>query len=169
MNIFVLDADPALAAADQCDKHVVKMILESAQLLSTVGHLHGAPGPYKPTHAQHPCTRWVAESAENYRWLLAHLHGLLAEYTRRYGKVHAVEAKGVAARLAAHAPALPERGLTPFAQVMPEAYRVPCDAVAAYRAFYVAEKSPIACWRHGEPPRWFVEGLQARQRTRPDA
>ena len=49
MNIFYLDPDPVAAAQMQCDKHVVKMALETAQILSTV-----LGGPYKPTHAKHP-------------------------------------------------------------------------------------------------------------------
>lgn len=39
MNIFVLDKNPVIAAQLQCDKHVVKMIVESAQMLSTAHRL----------------------------------------------------------------------------------------------------------------------------------
>lgn len=157
MNIFVLDEDPKAAARYQCDRHVVKMILESAQMLSTIRHQHGCPAPYKPTHAKHPCTLWAGECAENYAWLVEHLEGLLEEYTRRYGKTHATAAHRET--LSEVPQALPRRGArTPFAQVMPEGYRIPGDAVTAYRRFYQGEKGAIARWKDGEVPGWFSQG-----------
>ena len=39
MNIFVLDKDPHIAAQMHCDRHVPKMIVESAQMLSTAHRL----------------------------------------------------------------------------------------------------------------------------------
>lgn len=100
MNIFFLDRCATQAASLQCDKHVVKMLLESTQLLYTAHHLCGDVGDwaaddlkvYKPTHANHPVARWVRASSCNYRWLLAHAKALANEYTRRYGRVHACEA-----------------------------------------------------------------------------
>lgn len=161
MNIFVLNTDPARAAADHCDRHVVKMILEAAQILATVCQLHGKPGPMKSTHPNHPCTKWARASAENYRWLHAHLLALLAEYTARYGKIHAVERGDYPAQLWQNRPDLPELGLTPFAQCMPEPYRVPGDAVRAYRAYYLGEKRRFARWAHSRTPAWYLEGLGA--------
>ena len=81
MNIFILDRDPLKSAQYHCDKHM-KMILESAQMLSTV-----LGGPYKPTHANHPCTLWVAKSRQNamYLWTLA--MGLNYEWRTRYGQI----------------------------------------------------------------------------------
>jgi hypothetical protein len=153
VNIFALDTDPAQAAAFQCDKHVVKMVLETAQLLSTVRLAHGLQAPYKSTHARHPSTLWVLESRENYRWLVAHLQALLAEYTRRYGKQHKVE--GHLPIFLADEPALPDVGLTPFAQVMPEPYRREDDPIGAYRAYYNGEKAGFARWKLGNVPPWF--------------
>ena len=75
MNIFYLDEDPVLAAQMHCDKHVVKMILESAQLLSTAhllidgDELADERGLYKATHKNHPSSKWVRDSSENYEWL----------------------------------------------------------------------------------------------------
>ncbi len=69
MNIFALDTDPVTCAQYHCDKHVIKMILESVQMLSTTCSILGAEAPYKPTHANHPCTKWVRESWENFGWL----------------------------------------------------------------------------------------------------
>ena len=86
MNIFVVDYDPNKSAQDLCDKHVVKMILETAQMLCAAHPIGTAP--YKATHLKHPCTLWVARSIDNYEWLLTHGYALCREYTARYGKRH---------------------------------------------------------------------------------
>ena len=88
MNVFFLAKCPTKAAQMQCDKHVVKMILETAQLLSTAQHLCGEGGPYKVTHQNHPSAVWARASVANYRWLYAHLEALSDEYTERYAKTH---------------------------------------------------------------------------------
>lgn len=147
MNIFVLDADPVEAARAQHDKHVVKMVLESAQLLC--GPQPGAP--YKPTHMAHPCARWARASRANYLWLAEHALALAAEYTRRFERVHASER--VIWWCAARADEIHEGPLQPHAQAMPEAYRGPC-AVAAYRRYYVAEKLRGARWTRRGRPAW---------------
>ena len=118
MNIFILDENPVKAAEYHCNKHVVKMILESAQMLSTV-HWHylwddikkknhpkifkrqrdkfkyikahapvHAQPPYKMTHTHHPCTIWSAMSYGNYMWHVELAQALLNEYTKRYKKTH---------------------------------------------------------------------------------
>ena len=89
MNIFYLDSCPREAARMQCDKHVVKMILETAQLLSTAHHeLDGESPAYKPTHKNHPSAVWVRNSLQHYAWTVSHLYELGREYKRRYGKTH---------------------------------------------------------------------------------
>lgn len=89
MNLFYLDRDPAEAARMQCDRHVVKMILETAQMLSTAHiELDGRQVAYKSTHKNHPSTVWVRGNTMQYRWAWQHLKALGDEYTRRYGKVH---------------------------------------------------------------------------------
>ena len=91
MNIFYLSRDPFKAAKYQYNKHVVKMILESAQLLYTAHWVLGSDMPenaYRKTHENHPCAIWVRESEVNYDWLFSHLLGLLMEYERRYNKKH---------------------------------------------------------------------------------
>ena len=89
MNIFILDANPEAAAAMACDKHVVKMILETAQMLCTVARDMGYEGaPYRSTHKNHPCTVWAAKTSSNWSWLLRHGFALCDEYTKRYGKNH---------------------------------------------------------------------------------
>ena len=72
MNIFYLDSDPYVAAKMHCDKHVVKMILESAQMLSTAHRVLDGDeyaderGLYKMAHKNHPSTIWVRTSTDNY-------------------------------------------------------------------------------------------------------
>ncbi|MNS32267.1 hypothetical protein D3C72_643460 [compost metagenome] len=154
MNIFVLHEDPCLAAKDQCDRHVVKMVTESAQILSSVRHRYGAPAPYRPTHANHPCVLWAGNCAENYAWLVTHMAQLLAEYTERYGKTHAVQAH--LETLREPPAAMPRCGeRQPFTQCMPEHYRLEGDPVTAYRHFYMGEKSGFAKWKLGNVPSWY--------------
>jgi ribosomal protein L24E len=89
MNIFYLSRDPVEAAKLQCDRHVVKMILETAQLLSTAHvELDGRQVAYKATHKNHPSAVWVRSNPRHYRWTHQHLMALGREYERRYGKVH---------------------------------------------------------------------------------
>lgn len=83
MNIFRPHPDPTDSARSLADRHVIKMALESTQLLSTI-----TGGPYRPTHANHPCTLWAGASRANAAWLLAHGRALCDEYARRFGRVH---------------------------------------------------------------------------------
>lgn len=91
MNIFVTDECPYACAKNLDDKRIVKMVLETAQMLSTAVRLHGYVGTdvYKATHANHPCNVWARESKGNFIWLLDHADGLLCEYTKRFNKFHA--------------------------------------------------------------------------------
>jgi hypothetical protein len=93
MNIFVTSDCPIKSAAYLDDKRVVKMILESAQLLSNALYFSEMPevAPYKPTHVNHPCSVWVRESRANYLWLVDHFIALCDEYEARYNKLHACE------------------------------------------------------------------------------
>ena len=150
MNIFVLDENPIIAARYACDKHVVKMILESAQMLCSV-HPEGA-APYKRSFYNHPCTKWVRASTHNYSWLIAHAYALCSEYTNRYDKVH--KTQKVIEWCDENRPELPHIGLTPFAQAMPEQYKNN-DIVEAYRAYYIGEKKDFATWK-SETPYWFM-------------
>lgn len=97
MNIFALSANPIEAAKLQCDKHVVKMILETAQMLSTAHRELGSKISeellYKKTHVNHPSAVWLRKSWPNYRWAVAHFEALCDEYTFRYKKVHLSDTK----------------------------------------------------------------------------
>ena len=88
MNVFYLSRCPIYAAQMQCDKHVVKMPLESAQLLSTAHNELGGVAPYKSTHKNHPSAKWARSGLYQYKWLYDHFKALSDEYTRRYGRVH---------------------------------------------------------------------------------
>jgi len=185
VNIFVLNENPILAARDHCDRHVVKMILESAQMLCTA-HWIGwqrmlkvdsglkrkeyaellssridprLRPPWKMTHAAHPCTQWVQRSWGNYMWLSLHGVELCREYTRRYGKVH--KSEEVHRWLNRVIPPTFEgtadapNGITPFAVAMPDIYKTPGDPVASYRAYYLGDKSRFAKWKTGDQPSWW--------------
>ena len=104
MNIFVTDPSPTVSAQILPDKHVVKMPLETCQMLSIVcsekwghgyGKLHKKDGTAyfteKGAFRHHPCTIWANQCLENTWWLLAHGLALCAEYTHRYNKIHSCE------------------------------------------------------------------------------
>lgn len=90
MNIFYLSKDPYLAATYHCDKHVVKMIVETCQMLCSVHFRHGTHQSwmYKPTHQKHPSTLWAGDNLKHYLWLKELGNELCREYTNRYGKIH---------------------------------------------------------------------------------
>lgn len=160
MNIFYLDSDPEKAAKYCCDKHCVKMILESAQLLCTARALSGGLPidgySLKPTHVNHPSSKWVRQSKANYIWLYKHLQGLCKEYTRRYGKTHKVEREGLLKELKTIPKDIPLAAFSEPPQCMPEEYKSSVSSVEAYRIYYVKEKSRFAKWKTGEIPSWFV-------------
>lgn len=150
MNIFVLDTDPTIAAMMLCDQHVVKMTLETAQLLCSAHD----KAPYKRTHYSHPCAVWTRASTANYLWLCSYGIAVAEEYTHRFNKRHASEV--VIRWAAANLPVLLCAELTPFAQAMPQQYRGDC-AVAAYRRYYAAEKLTLrgkSTWRGRPRPVW---------------
>ena len=142
MNIFYLSTDPAKAATFFYNKHVVKMILESAQLLCTahvISDGENANVPYKVTHKNHPSAIWARESTSNYKWLYDHMIALGEEYTRRYGKKHLtiLKCSGVLSKAPAN---VTKTELTPMPQCMPDQYKVPGNSVEAYWNYYEAEK-----------------------------
>ena len=157
MNIFVLDLDPKTCAQYHCDKHVVKMIVETAQLLSTAHHINGSQLAsndgsgllYKKTHENHPCAIWARQSKENYQWLCRLGINLCSEYCARYGKVHKTEA--LINLLCAYLPvSFPEIGLKEFKQCMPVNYHDE-DVTLAYKSYYIGEKSNILQYKNGLP------------------
>jgi hypothetical protein len=153
MNIFILDTDPVIAAQMQCDKHVVKMILETAQLLCSV--FPDGKAPYKKTHINHPCSKWTRESSCNYMWLLDHGNALVNEYTFRYDKVHKSAAVISWCKDNIKYTSFERHIRTKFKQCMPEIYH-DNDPVVAYRNYYIGEKKKIAKWNKArKAPDWF--------------
>lgn len=144
MNIFYLDKDPYIAAQAMTNKHVVKMILESAQLLSTAHHMLDGDGAkykdkiYKKTHYNHPSAVWVRQSQENYAWLYSHFLALSTEYTKRYDKIHMTYQK-LCFYLQPFPKNLPVGKFTQPPQAMPDLYKN-YDSVHAYRMYYLNEK-----------------------------
>jgi hypothetical protein len=154
MNIFVLDKDPVQAAKWHCDAHVIKMILETAQMLSTVHQRYVRnENFYRPTHRSHPCTLWAGKTAENYHWLWTLGIALTQEYQIRYGKTH--KTKEMLLRLKAPPGFLQSGELTDFALCMPDKYKTN-DPVESYRLFYKAEKNRgrLGTWKQNKPE-WF--------------
>ena len=182
MNLFVLDNDPVTAAQLQCNKHIPKMAVESAQMLSTVhrmldGRLTRAPSKsgktmskhwihpdpaldkvlYKAVHMHHPCTVWTAESGANYDWHYEHFIALCDEYTYRYGKIHATD-KLLRAALKNRPFQINAGSFTPQPLAMkanPECmnYR---DIVGSYRNFYQTKQHRFKMiWTSRPVPEWF--------------
>lgn len=176
MNIFFLSFNTTKAAQQHADKHVVKMILESAQLLWTAQFiayaaqnmlppLESAPmnkqktqRGYRPTHRNHPCAKWVRETLANYRWLCSLATELIAEYHYRYpmSPPHACEEH--IAWLTANPPPLPDTQLTWPALAMPDEYKISKNPTACYRAFYKGSKQArgITQYTRRPAPSWLL-------------
>lgn len=162
MNIFYLDSDPQLAAQYQCNKHVVKQILESMQLLCGPHHICNTPFSkselcYKLTHKNHPCSIWVRNRGSNYFWLWWHAYYLCEEYLYRYNKRHICEyileyLRDYCADLKFETTVLDM--LNP-PQCMPEEYKNPMDCVQAYRNYYKYKQTVISMkWTKRNKPEW---------------
>ena len=115
MNIFITNICPVKSAQNLDDKRVIKMILESAQLLSTAIRYFNIEHKdlYKSTHVNHPSSVWVRQSKQNYMWTFNHYMALCNEYTNRYGKVH--KSESLKYLLKEYSSVLPDIGLTDFA------------------------------------------------------
>lgn len=162
MNIFFLDENPKLSAQYHVDKHVVKMILETAQLLCGVHHMTDQVPtkyptstlqvPYKLSHKNHPCAIWARESLSNYLYLCELGLELGKEYTYRYGKKH--KSIEVIEWCIINKPNIPDIGFTTPAMAMPDEYKVD-SVVESYRNYYMGAKSELAQWKKREKPLWF--------------
>ncbi len=181
MNIFYIDQDPRQCAEWMVDKHVVKMIVETAQLLSTAHRvLDGMEVQlqlekdgkvrtkkvwvlddsrndvmYNATHINHPSGVWVRQSVENYNWLADHLFALGDEYTYRYGKRHATITK-MAYELQSPPHKLKEWDWTPMPSCMAEEYIISDDPIDNYRNYYKNGKAGLHKWKNRQPPAWIL-------------
>jgi len=167
MNIFVLDESPITSAQMQCDKHIVKMPLETAQMLCSVWHRYGLADkiPYREAHKNHPCTLWAGDSAKNYEWLWQHGMELCFEYTRRYNKIHKCQ-QVIMDLKKFHASLFDFNKGTPHPQCMPDEYKctegtynsLEFAPVLAYRQYYVNAKKDIAKWEKSRSmPSWYYD------------
>lgn len=175
MNIFYIDENPVEAATMMVDKHVVKMILETTQLLSTahrvidgteyVGQTKTGRKVkrwvlpdvreemlYSATHVNHPSAVWCRTTVGNYKWLYEHLKALHFEYTYRYGKVHACE------KLMSFLFYAPKKlnnwDMTPMPSCMAPEYIVSDDPIINYRNYYKIGKSQMHKWTKRPTPEW---------------
>lgn len=164
MNIFFTSFDPVQAAQWLPNRLVVKMVVESAQMLSTATRLLGEWSVfneitiYKTAQPNHPCNVWVRECSENYWWLFNHYLALGTEYTYRYHKAHkSMRLAGLLCECPAGIPFSKE--LTKPVQAMPDKYRAERVEIA-YRRYCIDEKTinadgKEAVWTRRERPYWW--------------
>ena len=175
MNIFYLDENPEIAATYHADKHVVKMILETAQLLSTAHRVLDGQMVierdaanrrikrwkfsdereeilYKSTHVNHPSAIWVRASREHYEWTYRLFKALLAEYTYRYGKVHA--STKLLQELAIYPQNALNKGFVPPPAAMDDEFIRSTNRVENYRTYYIEGKSDLLQYTKREKPPW---------------
>lgn len=154
MNIFILDYDFEKNAQYLCNRHIVKLPLEQAQMLCSVYYYTDfiPNNIYKPTQPNNACMKWARESLSNWLWLAASTIEMCIEYTYRYNKKHAcleiVENLTI--------PHIKDIGLTPFVQIMPNRYKN-INVVTAYRNYYLGEKQHLFKWKYREIPYWIKE------------
>jgi len=160
MNIFVLSKNTKKCARYHANKHVVKMILESSQILCSVhiilDNVIAIEGVelYKLTHKNHPCVVWARTSSSNYKWLYDLFYELCEEYTFRYGKIHLCfkKFKDVLAFVPKN---IPDEPLTDFALAMPDECKDYDDPVESYRNYYKMGKRHLCTWTKRSIPEWF--------------
>lgn len=158
MNIFYLDHDPCAIPPMMVDRHITKMILESAQMLSTSHRVIDNVDNdvlYKATHVNHPSNKWIRESKSNYNWLYNHFCYLGMEYKFRYGKVHkSISRLSDVLRFAPKN--LEDVGLTKMPCAMPQEYIISDDSIVNYRNYYNHGKKHIHKWTKRPQPEWIL-------------
>lgn len=183
MNVFYLDPDPQACARMHIDKHVVKMIIEYAQLLSTAHRVidgeywtgrttngrriarYFHPDPiansilYKATHINHPSAKWVRESDKNYEWLYNMWYELCNEYTYRYARKHATFEKLEYPLVIPPLKISTEKNFSEPPAAMGEFSEciVKDNAVESYRNYYWTGKRSFAKWTRRSIPDWWKQ------------
>lgn len=167
MNIFYLSSDLTEAAHYHFDTHAVKMPLEYQQIMSTIHHVLDPNMDeekrirlYKPTHQNHPSTKWAMACKENYVMLHDLCVEVLKEYTSRYGKIHKSQREGLTDLLKTPPEALLTGKWTEPTPAMPEELIVPNDSVASYKNHYVSKKH-LWKWKHGNVPEFILASMSA--------
>tara|TARA_Y100001937_G_scaffold45694_1_gene64171 strand:- start:612 stop:1193 length:582 start_codon:yes stop_codon:yes gene_type:complete len=188
MNIFYLNKNPDMAAVEHVDKHVVKMIVEYAQLLSTAKRMldgieytdysknnrkikrYRLENPnhdkviYKACHYNHPSAVWVRENKLHYQWLYRLFKKLGHEYTHRYGKVHSTNVllNQLLETPPNNIPVTDWKDPPPAMKHYPDCI-VPGDSIQSYKNYYIVAKAYFAKWSKRETPKWFQEGIEQMQ------
>lgn len=150
MNIFALDISPKRASVYHTDRHVVKMPLETAQMLCTTINLNGGNAKYKTCFVNHPCTKWVRESLDNYVWLCELGIYLCEEYNHRYNKRHGCLDVIIDCYL--NAPEIKSIGLTQHAMAMPDDCKIQNDSISSYINYYNKYKQHLFNWTKRPKP-----------------
>ena len=181
MNRFIIEASPEACAMSLCNSHVVKMVLEEGQMLSTVHRVvdgkeitgktksgrnqkqwvlpdRREKTLYKACHVNHPCTIWARETTANYKWAVDFFEAVSKEYTWRYEKNHATHFK--LSRFLKNPPNNIDRSLelTPFPLAMGAAPH--CideeNPIQSYRDYYWSKRENFdMVWTKREKPSWF--------------
>ncbi len=155
MNIFFLEKDPRLCAQAHVDRHVVKMILESSQLLETAHIVNNSVTPYHTGTIgwkNHKCAVWVRESRANYEWLCDLGVELCKEYTNRYGKIHSYVERF--SWYKNNVPNIPDIGMTTPAMAIEKSCIIEGDPIGSYRKYYNTCKRHLFNWKSGIIPEW---------------
>tara|TARA_R110002126_G_scaffold113745_1_gene252304 strand:+ start:26 stop:508 length:483 start_codon:yes stop_codon:yes gene_type:complete len=159
MNIFFLHKDPQWAANALCDKHVPKMLLESAQMLSTAVQENAGErleDLYKPAYPKHPMTKWVGSTFSNFQWTLENAVFISQEYCKRFNKLHKSSRILNVIYDNQYYKEIPDERFTTPPQCMPDEYK-DNDYVTAYRKYYQGAKAYFAKWQRGVPaPDWWA-------------
>jgi hypothetical protein len=185
MNIFILDNDPKLAAQYHCDKHVVKMTIESMQVMGSAMWAsqgittkkqilalgsekfdiwrdfprldkEGIVSPYGVGFMNHPSTKWARESQKNWEWLVNLTLELTSEHAKRWGRN--TSCLKIVEWFANNVPSLDKEEMTPYYQAVPIELKTD-DAVHSYRLYYAGWKEYFAKWKTN-PPYWWREYLE---------
>jgi hypothetical protein len=151
MNIFYVDRDPVIAAQQLVDKHVVKMPLETAQLLCSA--FPQGEAPYRRTHYNHPSAVWTRRSRANYEWVIKHGLALCEEYTKRYGKQHKSNIVILWCRDNIDKLEWGEDFFTDPPECMPDECKTG-TVTESYRQYYRKYKSYIYRWTKSDKPEW---------------
>lgn len=157
MNIFFTSNDPVECAQALDDKRLVKMPVESVQMLSSAIARHGGSPVYRVAWTKHPCTIWSGDCRANFEWHLAHLKAMNDEFIHRYGKDHGSYAAGYD-KLVAQSHLIPDTDImTPFPNC--SLRKDVADVLEAYRLGFEIkwqnDKRPPR-WKHRGHPAWFA-------------
>ena len=175
MNIFYLHEKPKICAQYHVDKHCVKMIVESAQLLSIahrildgheiVGHTQTGRKAkrwvlpdsretilYHATHVNHPSAIWCRKNDKNYMWLAELMEELCIEYTYRYERVHKKQEIDLLCKLKKIPTNIPISQFTQPTPAMPDQYKILGNSLQSYHNYYNGEKQRMFNWKKRQVP-----------------